>query len=177
MMRGADGKGGTVAHNEEIKRYCADFRPVRRVLRRIQARKVAVKRQVDTYFRVPGGGRFDRLKLREERGKRELIGYADRYADGLRSVDYQIVPVAGAVGELLAASVGVSVVVRKRRELWMLGQTRFNLDTIEGVGTVFETEVVLDAEGPSGGAEHYLTLFEPYLGERIDGSNEDLLWG
>ena len=168
-----------VGQNEEIKRYCADFRPVRRLLRQADARRVAIKRQVDTYFRLPvgGGGRFARMKLREERGKRELIAYADSYADGLRSVDYQVAPVGSDVGRMLADALGVSVVVRKRRELWMLGQTRFHLDTIEGLGQVFETEVVVRRGQPDESARRYLELLEPYLGARIDGSNEDLLRG
>ena len=166
-----------MAQNVEIKRYCQDFLPVRRMLKQLGARHTATKQQTDTFLRVgdADGNRFRRMKVREEQRRTQLIGYSDTYADGLRSVDYQVAEITRAVKNLLVGALGVSTVVRKKRELWMLGTTRFHLDTVEGVGRVFEVEVVLkDGEIPDD-AQRYLRLFEPYLGERIDGSNEDLV--
>jgi adenylate cyclase class IV len=167
--------------NREIKRYCANFRPIRRILKRIGATRLNVRTQVDTFYRLPPGpgGEPRRLKLRIEDRRRQLIYYEDRYDAGLRSVRYQLADVhSSAVGPLLQAALGVSAVVRKRRERWHKGDTLFNLDTVEGLGTVFEVEVVLAPEDdPDAAVAAYLALFGPYLGEPILGSNEDLAGG
>jgi len=167
--------------NREIKRSCADFRPIRRILKRIGATRLNVRTQVDTFFRLPPGpeGEPRRLKLRIENRRRQLIYYEDRYDGGLRSVRYQLADVySAAVGPLLETALGVSAVVRKRRERWHKGDTLFNLDTVERLGTVFEAEVVLMPEDdPDAVVAEYLALFGPYLGEPILGSNEDLAGG
>ena len=182
-----------IRRNREIKRRCPDFRPIRRILRGLGARASPPKTQVDTYYRLPNGpGRLPpnegylpaetgqgprRLKLRVERGKRQLIYYTDVYADGLRAVRYVIADAADPkMRALLDSALGVSVVVRKRREVWRLPRVLFNLDRIESVGQVFETEVMLrPGEDSDERLNAYLTLFAPHLGEPIDASNEDLV--
>ena len=37
------------------------------------------------------------------------------------------------------------VVVRKRRELWLLDNVRIHLDTVDGLGSFLELEAVVDA--------------------------------
>ncbi|MBM3939974.1 MAG: class IV adenylate cyclase [SAR202 cluster bacterium] len=166
--------------NREIKRRCADFRPVRRQLRALGAVRDHVALQIDTLYRLPGrdkNGPPRRLKLRRERGTRRLIYYEDTYDEGLRAVRYQIVEVRDeAITRLLEAALGISTTVRKRRERWHLGNTLFNLDRVEGVGPVFEAEVVLGPdEDPDEHVRRYLTLFGPYLGEALETSNEELV--
>ena len=166
------------AQNQEIKCFCPDFRPVRRILRNLGAERVGRKTQTDTYFRLPpdqSQAEFRRLKLRSERGRRQLIAYSDSYSAGFRDVRYRIVDGSRALGELLESTLGVSAVVRKRRERWTLGRTLFNLDTIDGIGTVFEAEVVLSNGGGADEAGEYRRLFGPWLGAPILGSNEDLV--
>ena len=170
------------ASNRELKHYCPDFGPVRRVLRDLGARREPPRTQVDTYFRLPHppqdqpGERW-RLKLRVERGRRTLVHYADSYDAAVRSVRYALADVPDpAVGRMLAAALGVSAVVRKRREQWHAHRTLFNLDTIEGVGRVFEAEVAADdAEEAEALIARYETLFGAYLGPPVGASNEDLL--
>ena len=166
------------ANNRELKHYCPDFRPVRRALRALGARREPPRTQVDTYYRLPEqpGPRW-RLKLRLERGRRTLVHYADAYDAGLRSVRYALADVPDpAVGRMLAAALGVSVVVRKRREQWHAPRTLFNLDMIEGVGNVFEAEVAADDPAEADALiARYQALFGPYLGPPVGTSNEDLL--
>ncbi len=182
------------ANNRELKHYCPDFRPVRRALRALGARREPPRTQVDTYYRLPAqpGGRLPaqpggqlpeqpgprwRLKLRVERGRRTLVHYADAYHAGVRSVRYALADVPDpAVGRMLAAALGVSVVVRKRREQWHAPRTLFNLDTIEGVGKVFEAEVAADDPAEADALiARYQALFGAYLGPSVGTSNEDLL--
>src|SRR3954468_3421996 len=94
-------------------------------------------RQRDTYFAVAHG----RLKLREqEPGGAELIAYerAD-YAEA-RESRYRIAPVAdgAAVRDALAAALGITVVVDKRRRLLLWEGVRIHLDRVEGLGAFVE---------------------------------------
>ncbi len=166
------------ASNRELKHYCPDFRPVRRALRALGARREPPRTQVDTYYRLPPQpGQRWRLKLRVERGRRTLVHYADAYDAGVRSVRYALADVPDpAVGRMLASALGVSVVVRKRREQWHAHRTLFNLDTVEGVGRVFEAEVAADDPAEAEALiARYKTLFGAYLGPPVGASNEDLL--
>lgn len=137
------------------------------------------KRQVDTYFNLPSDGltRYRRLKVREQLRRSELIGYTDCYSDGLREVDYQAISIANNLKDVLIGALGVSAIVSKRRELWTLPRTLFNLDTINGIGKVFEAEVIQPRGEVTVEIRSYLDLLERYLGDRIEGSNEDLLHG
>lgn len=166
--------------NREIKAYCPDFEPVRKILREQGAEFVEVKEQVDYYYRIPpveGAGGTRRLKLRVEQGKGTLIYYWDRQEAGARTSRYQLAEADDPrVGDLLDAALGVKVVVRKQRELWRKDNVIFNLDTVEGVGQILEVEV-LEEDGCDidALAKEYGRLFARCLGGYISGSNEDLV--
>ena len=52
----------------------------------------------------------------------------------------------------MASTVGIRGVVSKRRDLFLVGQTRIHLDQVEGLGTFLELEVVLtDDQSPAEG--------------------------
>lgn len=166
--------------NREIKGFCGDFRPIRGVLREIGATLIGRKQQVDYFFFLPdspGKATSRRLKLRIDDGRPRLIYYYDRNEPDSRSVEFQVFEVSDpAIKDVLEGALGVRTVVRKRREVWKKGNATFNLDEVEGVGSVFESEVEIsqDDDGPEQIA-HYRKLFGPYLGEEIIGSNEDLV--
>jgi len=166
--------------NREIKAFCTDFGPVRRLLRDHGAQFVEVKEQVDYYYRLPlidadGGTR--RLKLRIEKGKGELIYYREGQDRGARTSRFQTASADDPLmGDVLAAALGVSAVVRKQRELWRKDNVVFNLDSVEAVGQILEVE----AQAQDGcdidlQINEYQRLFQPCLGDRIVGSNEDLV--
>jgi adenylate cyclase, class 2 len=165
--------------NREIKAYCPDFEPIRRVLREVGATFAGQKEQVDYFFVLPdgeGNPRRRRLKLRTDDEGARLIYYYAREEPNSRNVNFQIAEVDAATKELLEAALGVRAIVRKRREIWKLANTRFNLDEVDGVGTIFEAEVE-GTEGDDSGKQlaGYRELFAPYLGAEIPGSNEDLV--
>ena len=80
------------------------------------------------------------------------------------------------MGDVLAAALGVSAIVRKQRELWRKDNVVFNLDTVEGVGQILEVEVQAQ-EGRDIDLQitEYQRLFQPCLGAHIHSSNEDLI--
>ncbi len=166
--------------NRELKAYCDNFAPIRRLLRDHGAALVEVKEQVDYYYRLPpvdadGGTR--RLKLRIEDGKGELIYYCEGQDRGARTSRFQTAEANDpSMKELLEAALGISAVVRKQRELWAKDNVVFNLDTVEGVGRIFEVEVqAQDGCDIDLQIAEYQRLFEPCLGNHIVGSNEDLV--
>jgi adenylate cyclase, class 2 len=165
--------------NREIKAYCPDFEPIRRVLREVEVTFAGRKEQVDYFFVLPdgeGNPRQRRLKLRTDDEGARLIYYYDREEPNSRNVNFEIAEVDAATKELLEAALGVRAIVRKRREIWKQANTRFNLDEVDGVGTIFETEVEgVEGDDSSKQLAGYRELFAPYLGEEIAGSNEDLV--
>ena len=167
--------------NREIKAFCSDFAPVRDVLRQVGAGFVEVKDQVDFFYHLPvtaeeRGTR--RLKLRVEHGKAYIIYYYEHQEDGARTSHVQLWEVGNPIKEVLDAALGVRAVVRKSRELWRKDNVLFNLDTVEGVGQVFEVEVqvqVQDGRDADGQVEGFWRVFGPHLGQPIASSNEDLV--
>lgn len=166
--------------NRELKAYCADFAPVRRILRDLGAVFVEVKEQVDYYYHLPVGSSEEgnrRLKLRVERGKGELIYYCERQESNARTSRFQLWETnAPALGEVLESALGIRAVVRKRRELWEKDNAIFNLDAVEEIGQIFEVEVrQKDGYDIDFQVGEYRRLFEPNLSGHIVGSNEDLI--
>ena len=166
--------------NREIKAYCNDFTTARQLLREHGAAFVEVKEQVDYYYRLPPAESADgarRLKLRIERGKGELIYYCEGQERGARTSRFQTASTDDPLmGDVLAAALGIKAVVRKQRELWGKDNVVFNLDTVEGVGQLLEVEVqAQDGRDIDLQITEYQRLFKPCLGERIVGSNEDLV--
>jgi homotetrameric cytidine deaminase len=126
--------------------------------------------QRDTYFRVPQG----RLKIREPDGT--LIPY--RRGDQVS--DYELVPVDERVRDALAGTLGVRVVVAKRRHLLMWEQTvRIHLDEVEGLGDYMEIEAVAAPESDLSRERDQLArlreLLEVSDGRLIDSSYSDML--
>jgi predicted adenylyl cyclase CyaB len=107
--------------------------------------------QVVWYFVVPRG----RLKLRQRKGEAaaELVLYVRPDAGKARTSEYQKLPAADAAGmlRLLRAMFVPAVCVRKRRDLWLLGETRVHLDQVQGLGTFVEIEVPFSRNAAGAG--------------------------
>lgn len=137
--------------NIEIKHRVPDLDRVRESLDNLPASRIGDLQQTDTYFVVTSG----RLKLRDQSGPGEersasLIAYIRPDDSTSRVSQYHLLPVAepDALRAMLTDTLGVLTVVRKHRELFISGQTRIHLDTVDGLGTFVELETVID--GPSG---------------------------
>ena len=98
--------------------------------------------QEDTFFPCPNGF----LKLRRFSGKEgELIYYQRSDSAEPRESQYIRSPSqdSHSLCEVLSNALGVRGVVRKRRTLFLMGQTRIHLDEVENLGSFVEIEVVL----------------------------------
>ncbi|NIO00706.1 MAG: CYTH domain-containing protein [Candidatus Latescibacteria bacterium] len=134
----------------------------------------------DTFFRSSRG----RLKLRKfSDSKGELI-YYDR-PDSIEPSECRYIrssiSAPGEIIEILSRSIGIRGVVRKRRTIYVIGQTRIHLDEVEGLGKFIELEVVLlPGQGATEGVRiardliDKLGILEPDL---VDKAYIDLLNG
>ena len=133
-----------MAANIEIKARVKDLDGLARRAEALSDAPTVTLEQEDTFFNTPGG----RLKLRvlaPDHG--ELIYYTRDDATGPKRSDYLISTTTEpeALKTVLSAAWGIRGVVRKQRLLYKVGNTRIHLDTVEGLGTFMELEVVLTA--------------------------------
>lgn len=131
-----------MATNIEIK---ARLRERHRIERIVSARATAPPtdlRQEDTFFNIDRG----RLKLRITNGSHaELIQYDRADQQGPTSSRYTVVPVAkpSELRQVLGRAYGERATLRKRRRVYLVGNTRVHLDIVENLGEFIELEVVL----------------------------------
>ena len=136
--------------------------------------------QEDVFFRAPRG----RIKLRTfPHGRGELIAYDRRDEIGPSLSSFHVHQTENPVGlkSFLSDVLGVRGVVRKRRLLYRIGQTRIHLDEVDGLGPFLELETVLtDAQSEEEGvriATDVLAKLEISDEDRIDCAYIDLLEG
>ena len=125
--------------------------------------------QRDTYFRVREG----RLKLREEEpGEAHLIAYARPDAAEVRVSNYRVVPAADGMLAALTETLGVDVVVEKRRRLLLWETVRIHLDEVEGLGSFVELEAVAAADSDLAREQAQVAHLREVLGIRDDALRE-----
>lgn len=129
--------------NIEIKARVYDLKSVVRRTEAVADKGPFIIDQEDTFFHCPKG----RLKLRRlSDSEAELIFY-DR-PDGTAPKECRYIRSSTStpdeLHDILSSSLGVRGVVRKRRLLYLTGQTRIHLDEVEGLGQFAELEVVLE---------------------------------
>ncbi len=129
--------------NIEIKAKLRDRQSVEEIVRERADHGPELIVQEDVFFPCKSG----RLKLRkfsEDRG--ELIFYRRIDTEGPTESEFFKAPTNDPAAMLaaLGAALGTSGVVRKRRTLYLVGQTRVHLDEVEGLGDWLELEVVLE---------------------------------
>ncbi|MBN2288193.1 MAG: class IV adenylate cyclase [Candidatus Glassbacteria bacterium] len=124
----------------EIKARCPDPEKTAALIRETGAGFAGSELQVDTFYHVPQG----RLKLRRKTSGDLLIGYLRPDRNGPKHCLVNLYPShdAGQLNKVLSDSLGVRVVVQKQREIYLLGNTRFHLDRVEGLGSFVEIEVL-----------------------------------
>lgn len=126
--------------------------------------------QEDTFFHSPNG----RLKLRVlQSGPAQLIHYDRDNRPGPKRSDYRVFETTDPenLKATLSRAFGVRGVVRKERLLYMAGQTRVHLDSVEGLGQFVELEVVLKP----GQSDDEGRAIARDLMARLDIREEDLL--
>lgn len=137
-----------MSRNVEIKARVGEPRSLRSAVRSIAGNEPPqVLLQTDTYFAFSRG----RLKIREIDGadpRVELIFYSRPDSDLPTISEYEVFRVenAEALKSALSKAHGVRSVVRKVREVYLLGDVRIHLDDVQGLGSFLEIEVVLSPD-------------------------------
>lgn len=170
--------------NLELKYFCKNFKPVRKVLRSIGAKKESIKKQKDYFFNLPKEKTSKipaRFKLRASNGEQRLVFYRRPVfsAANMTPSDVIVLPIKDKeILYLLSKALGIKVIVEKHRELWKKGNTVFHLDRVKDVGNVFEIEVWTKPKTMKQDQRNFARYKKellPYLDKIITGSNEDLI--
>jgi len=125
--------------------------------------------QTDTYFKVHEG----RLKLREYEDTAELIFYNRPDSRDPKYSTYYISEVSNpfVFNTVLGNNLGVKAIVKKRRRVFLLENTRIHIDEAEGLGDFLEFEVVFGEDTTPDGARKMVAL----LMDEFDIKDEDLV--
>ena len=124
--------------NIEIKARCHDPAGIRDYLLKNNADFKGLDEQTDTYFKVSCG----RLKLREGNIENNLIFYDRSNQPGPKSSHFHLLKIEDAKGlkEVLERSLGIKMIVRKKREIYYIGNVKFHLDEVAPLGSFVEIE-------------------------------------
>lgn len=164
--------------NIEIKAVLKDRAGAEATAARLSDSGPQIIHQEDIFFKTDAA----RLKLRilgPNRG--ELIRYERDDVATTRLSRYSIARTTDpkVLLEILQKSLGIMGVVRKKRTLYMVSQTRIHLDEVEGLGDFLELEVVLrDGQNEEEGmriADGLLAEFGVSEGDLVAEAYVDLL--
>jgi adenylate cyclase, class 2 len=164
--------------NIEIKARCADPAFIRNYLQTHNANFKGTDEQTDTYFNSPNG----RLKLREGIIENNLIYYERENQAGPKNSKFHLVKVDDAKGlkEVLTKSMGIKVIVKKKREIYYIDNVKFHIDEVPGLGSFTEIEAGniladLSKEELQQQCDFYLKEFRINDNDLIEVSYSDML--
>lgn len=164
--------------NIEIKARTEKAAQIRQYLTNKGAEFRGIDRQTDTYFNVSNG----RLKLREGNIENNLIWYQRNNQPGPKQSDFLLTPVSDAatLKQSLSNALGIKVIVVKKREIYFIGNVKFHIDQLEGLGSFVEVEASnktedLPVEKLQEQCEYYRVAFEIKDEDLLQYSYSDML--
>lgn len=164
--------------NIEIKARTDRAAAIRQYLLDNKADYRGIDHQTDTYFKVPNG----RLKLREGNIENSLIYYSREESSGTKqsNVDMLEATNPAALKSVLSKAIGILAVVSKRREIYYIGNVKFHLDTLDGLGEFVEIEACdrddqLPVEKLKEQCAFYMTAFGVKAEDLIQKSYSDMV--
>ncbi len=133
--------------NIEIKARCESIEELHDLLMAAGASYRGEDRQRDTYFPCAYG----RLKLRQGNIENALIHYQRSDLAGPKLSAVTLYPAAEAeqLRNVLEKSLGVLVVVDKKRRIYFIDNVKFHLDEVQQLGFFAEIEAI-DVDGKLG---------------------------
>jgi predicted adenylyl cyclase CyaB len=164
--------------NIEIKATTNDPDYVRTYLQKQRAVYKGLDEQTDTYFNSPNG----RLKLREGNIENNLIYYERTNQAGPKNSHFHLVKIEDAKGlkEVLTKSMGIKVIVKKKREIYYIDNVKFHIDEVPGLGSFIEIEAGniladLSKEQLQAQCDHYMKELRIRSSDLIEVSYSDML--
>ncbi|NHJ02917.1 MAG: CYTH domain-containing protein [Candidatus Heimdallarchaeota archaeon] len=166
--------------NIEFKAKCPNPNLIREILKSKHAHFQGTDHQIDTYFNVTSG----RLKLREGTIETALIFYERPDQDGPKQSDVLLhhpdPSRTQTLKDILQKTLGILVIVDKNREIYYVGNVKFHIDNVQGLGSFLEVEAI-DTDGSIGvkklqqQCDYYLQLFKVSPEDLIAESYSDLI--
>lgn len=167
-----------VSLHRNAKYFCTQQQEIEKVLCELGAVYTATEDQVDYIYHIFDPGtetNSKRIKLRVVNEEKFLI-FIYRRTEQEASIDYDYFAFADQqVVALINSLYKVSVTVKKRRKIFVKDLLIFHLDTISGVGEIFEVESLDSTSDTAAEILKFLTGLSNYLLEPIQVSNEDLV--
>ena len=148
--------------NIELKVRVKNFGVLRHALKLIGASHHGkILHQTDVYFNCHHG----RLKLRTINNMYfELIYYIRPTQYAPKVSTYEILTLGAKqtkmIKKMLKQSLGKTIVVQKKRELWIYKNTRIHFDTVQKLGTFVELETVVKNITPAKAKEEHKKLIK-----------------
>jgi adenylate cyclase class 2 len=124
--------------NIEIKAKCFHPQKVEAFLVAHNANFKGTDLQKDTYFHVPHG----RLKLRQGNIENNLIYYKRDDQKGPKQSNFYLIEVSMPLEmeAILAAALGIKIIVEKKRRIFYLGNIKVHIDEVPQLGCFIEIE-------------------------------------
>jgi adenylate cyclase class IV len=162
--------------NVEFKAELKDLPFARTICRALGATQISTMQQTDTYYKLPRG----RLKKREMPGEpTEYIFYERPNRTQFKVSQFKIYTENEAISRFGATSLPVWLVVKKTRELWMIGNVRIHLDTVESLGSFLEFEALVTPQQNVARCNAFLAdlrgSLQPVLGEPVSVGYSDMI--
>jgi predicted adenylyl cyclase CyaB len=142
-----------MSKNLEIKARCPNPDKIESLIKKITPSFLGTDHQTDTYFHTKNG----RFKLRESTlSGSYLIPYIREDQTQAKLSMYARIPVDDAqnVKSLFENLLGIELVVKKRRKIFLYKNVRIHLDEVDNLGTFIEFEAVLEEENSNPEEEY-----------------------
>lgn len=160
----------------EIKAKNSKHQKIKNILEHKGAKCLGTYKMKDVYFNVRKG----RLKARLGDIKDVLIQY-NREDKKIKRSDFLVSEIdkKSNIINSLTNSLGVKVIVKKTREIYILRNTRFHLDDVNGLGKFIEIEARGEKENEirklREQIDYFIKLFDIKRGDLVSCSYSDLL--
>ncbi len=163
--------------NIEIKAKSEQNDKIRSILKEQNADFKGTDHQIDTYFKVAHG----RLKLRQGNIENSLIFYKRENSRQPKESDVSLYRTKeiNELKEVLKNALSELVTVDKQREIYFIGNVKFHLDKVKGLGEFVEIEAIGNSEEERESllaqCKYYLKLFNLKDEDLVSVSYSDLL--
>ena len=160
-----------MAKNLEIKAHCKNTDKTEELIKKIATSFLGTDHQIDTYFFTKNG----RFKLRESSlSGSYLIPYIRNDQTNAKLSLYEKIDVENAknVKSIFENLLGIDVIVKKKRKIYLFKNVRIHLDEISNLGSFIEFEAVFDKSNSNEKEENEKINF---LLNYLDVKQEDLI--
>lgn len=162
--------------NLEFKAIYPDLKKAEQIARSLTRRPRVILHQIDSYFEITKG----RLKIRElDQHHSELIYYERVNRKGSKFSDFVVVPLRSpSAGKYLCNKLfRKSIVVRKKRIVYLFQNSRIHIDDVQDLGQFVEFEVLVKKGRAQARAlmKRLIGQFEVLPHHVVEGSYSDLL--